>query len=106
MKKSPYDWMTLKEWKLYIANRVWFFRKRAKMTQRYLSMLARFPTRLIERIENENYSPNMDELRMISEALEIEVSEFDPTRKSGPYTPIQPLNPSRLIRTKAMDEFE
>jgi DNA-binding XRE family transcriptional regulator len=67
------------KWSNYAGGRVRELRKRAKLTQDELAKKAELPQSHISRIENGEISPTRHTLEKIVKALELTISDFDPT---------------------------
>lgn len=69
----------LKKWLDYVGDRIKKARENAELTQTELSMRAGLPQSHISRLENGQHSPSHITLEKIAKALDISVSQLDPT---------------------------
>lgn len=69
----------LKKWIDYISRRIKEERERANLTQVELAAIAGLPQSHISRLENGQHSPSYITLEKIAKALQISVSQLDPS---------------------------
>jgi ribosome-binding protein aMBF1 (putative translation factor) len=72
----------LKKWLDYVGSRIKQARESAGLTQIELSQRAGLPQSHISRLENGQHSPSFVTLEKISKALDIPISQLDPSAES------------------------
>ncbi len=72
----------LKKWIDYVAGRIKEARESAGLTQIELSKKAGLPQSHISRLENGQHSPSFATLEKIAKALDIPISQLDPSAES------------------------